>query len=58
MKGMNEMDSLLAPIDTPAAWRGAELAASGTWRRQLTETEIAVLERATEVVRDAPCPGF
>jgi hypothetical protein len=58
MKGMNVMDSLLAPIDAPAAWHGAALAESDAWRRQLTETEIAALERATEVARDATCPGF
>ena len=50
-KGMNEMSNLLAPIDIPAAWHGTALAKSDAWRRQLTETEIAALERATEIGR-------
>ena len=57
-KGMNVMNNLVAPIDTPAVWHGAALATSDAWRRQLTETEIAALERATEMARTAPCPGF
>lgn len=55
---MDGMDGLLAPIDSPAAWRGAELAASPAWRRPLTKFEIAALERATEAARSARCPGF
>jgi hypothetical protein len=55
---MNVMDSLLAPIDTPAAWRGADSAGSDAWRRKLTVAGIDVLERATEAVRNATCPGF
>jgi hypothetical protein len=55
---MNVVNNLLAPIDTPAAWHGTALAASDAWRRQLTVAEIAALERATEAVRDATCPGF
>jgi hypothetical protein len=52
------MEELFAPIDGPAAWRGAELAASDAWRRRLTDTEIAALERATELAATLPCPGF
>jgi hypothetical protein len=56
MKGTNVM--ILASIDSPAAWHGTALAASDGWRRQLTVAEIAALERATEAVLDATCPGF
>jgi hypothetical protein len=49
---------LLAPIETKAAWRGTELEASEAWGRNLTVTEIAALERATETVMHHPCPGF
>jgi hypothetical protein len=53
-----DMDSVLAPIDSPAAWRGAELEASEAWRRRLTKTEIAALTRAAKETRDIACPGF
>jgi hypothetical protein len=52
------MDEILAPIDTPAAWYGADLADSDAWRRKLTPGEIAALERATEEALGVPCPGF
>jgi len=52
------MDAQLAPIDSPAAWRGDELARSAAWRRTLTSAEIAALERATAEVGTLPCPGF
>jgi hypothetical protein len=58
MKGLDTMDDLLAPIETPAAWRGNQLAESDAWRRSLTNTEIAALQRATEKAESAPCPGF
>ena len=45
-------------IDGPAAWRGAELAASESWRRQLTSMEIGALERAAAEAAALPCPGF
>jgi hypothetical protein len=48
----------LAPIDTPAAWRGADLEASDAWRRRLTGAEVAALERATDAASSAACPGF
>jgi hypothetical protein len=56
MKGLDAMN--LAPIKIPSAWRGTELADSDAWRRRLTATEIAALERATDEARDASCPGF
>jgi hypothetical protein len=37
------------PISGPAAWRGDELAARDDWRVQLTDREIAELERAIAV---------
>ena len=52
------MDDSFEPIDSPAAWRGEELAASPAWRRALTVAEIAALERATAGARGAPLPGF
>ena len=52
------MDDILAPIDSPAAWRGADLAASDAWRRRLSANEIAALIRAAEETRAMPCPGF
>ncbi|MEJ1978194.1 MAG: TauD/TfdA family dioxygenase [Acetobacteraceae bacterium] len=52
------MDTHLAPIDSPAAWRGEDLARSDAWRRALTPAEISALERATAQVRALPCPGF
>lgn len=54
------MDPNLNPIESPAAWRGADLAGSDAWRRALTGREIAALERAAADVRakGAPCPGF
>ena len=52
------MDDTFEPIDSPAAWRGDELAASPAWRRALTAAEIAALERATAGARSAPLPGF
>ncbi|MEA2770789.1 MAG: hypothetical protein QOD93_3751 [Acetobacteraceae bacterium] len=58
MKAFGRMVDLHAPIDTPAAWRGADLAASDAWRRRLTDAEIAALERATEFAGSVPCPGF
>jgi Taurine catabolism dioxygenase TauD, TfdA family len=48
----------LTPIETTAAWRGADLEASDAWRRRLTGAEIAALERATDAASSAPCPGF
>lgn len=51
-------DDLLAPIDCPAAWRGAELEASDAWRRSLTAVEIAALTRAAEATHAIACPGF
>ncbi len=48
----------LSPIDSPAAWRGEDLARSDAWRRVLTPTEIAALERAADQARTAPFPGF
>src|ERR1700735_616704 len=53
-----DMDSVLAPIDSPAAWKGAELQASDAWRRRLTATEIAALTRAAEETKGIACPGF
>jgi hypothetical protein len=51
-------DRILAPIDSPAAWRGPDLETSDAWRRRLTETEIAALIRAADETRDIVCPGF
>jgi hypothetical protein len=51
-------DDLIAPIDSPAAWHGADLAASAAWRRSLTGDEIAALERATLAARALPITGF
>lgn len=45
-------------INSPAAWRGAELEASGAWRRALSPREIAALERATHSARDLPFQGL
>jgi hypothetical protein len=52
------IEGFLAPIDGPAAWRGAELEASDAWRRRLTEIEIAALTRAAEETSSIACPGF
>ena len=52
------MDDMLAPIDSPAAWRGDELLHSPAWRRALTQAELTALDRATIAARGAPCPGF
>jgi hypothetical protein len=52
------MESQLSPIDGPAAWTGAQLAASGAWGRRLTASETGALERATEMAARLPCPGF
>jgi|APCry1669190156_1035279.scaffolds.fasta_scaffold19701_1 hypothetical protein len=52
------MDSLLAPIDSKAAWTGAELASSEAWQRQLTKIEIHALEHAAEATLGFSCPGF
>jgi hypothetical protein len=52
------MDNDLAPIDSPAAWRGGDLARSAAWRRALSASEVSALERATAQVRALPCPGF
>jgi hypothetical protein len=49
---------LLAPIETPAAWRGTDLLSSEAWRRRLTSGEIAALERAADAAEGAVCPGF
>jgi hypothetical protein len=57
-KGLVAMSTLLAPIETSAAWRGPELEASAAWRRQLTRAEIEALARAVDAARGAPCPGF
>ena len=48
------------PIDTlGSSGMAPSLAASDAWRRQLTETEIAALERATEMAfGPPPCLGF
>lgn len=43
-----------APIASPAAWRGEELAARRGWRQRLTDIEIAELERAVESSADRP----
>lgn len=45
-------------INSPAAWRGAELEASGAWRRTLSPREIAALERATHSARNLPFQGL
>ena len=50
--------AVLRPIDSPAAWRGPELAASEAWGRRLGATEVAALERAAENAAGLPCPGF
>jgi hypothetical protein len=52
------MTRMFEPIDSPAAWRGDDLLHSPAWRRALTGTEIAALERATAAARNAPLPGF
>jgi hypothetical protein len=56
MTGTDCMDDVgtdrnLAPIDSPAAWRGGDLEGSDAWRRRLTETEIAALIRAAGATR-------
>jgi hypothetical protein len=58
LSGVTDVDDTFGPIDSPAAWRGDELAASPAWRRALTVAEIAALERATAGARGAPLPGF
>src|SRR5665213_291695 len=52
------MNDLLAPIEGPAAWRGDELLDSPAWRRALSATDLAALERATAAAHGAPVPGF
>lgn len=52
------MDEVFKPIESPAAWRGDELARSPACRRALTHAEVAALERATAGARNAPLPGF
>jgi len=42
---------MLAPIDHPAAWRAADVTASGRWLRRLTEPEIEAIVTMLEAVR-------
>ncbi len=52
------LDSHLAPIETKATWKGAELAASPAWQRVLTQTEIDALLRTAKASRHLPLFGF
>lgn len=52
------LDSLLAPIETPAAWTGPALATSEAWKRVLTPLEIGALECATAGAASLPITGF
>ncbi len=57
-------------VDSPAAWRGPELAARRDWRHELGAAEVAEIERALEAARatgrpagelgaaDFPLPGL
>ena len=45
-----------APIDSPAAWRAADIAASGSWLRQLTAPEIQAAATMLQAVRAAAKP--
>src|SRR5690242_7540670 len=53
-------DGALGPIDGPVAWRGGELAAESSWRRCLTDGEVAALERAAAAAeaRGVAATGF
>ncbi len=42
------------PIDHPAAWRGCDFAGKADFAVSLSESELAVLERATETVAGRP----
>src|SRR5579859_6107197 len=43
-----------SPIDSKAAWRAAELRASGAWLRHLTNAEVEAAAAIVDAVRDKP----
>src|ERR1700761_6500668 len=44
------------PIDSPAAWRAADIAALGRWLRPLTEPEVEAVAAMLQAVRDTGKP--
>lgn len=46
----------LTPIDSPAAWRGRDLATSTAWRHRLTDDDLAELDRALAAARSSARP--
>ncbi len=44
------------PIDSPAAWRGGELATSAVWRHQLSSSDIDELDRALAAAKASGRP--
>jgi hypothetical protein len=48
---MAQANVIRTPIETPAAWRAADVAAAGNWLRRLTEPEIEDLITALLAVR-------
>ncbi len=43
-----------SPIDSKAAWRAADIAASGRWLRHLSDAEVEAAAAIVEVVRNRP----
>jgi hypothetical protein len=46
----------LTPIDSPAAWRGSDLAASATWRHRLSPDDVDELDRALTTAKASGRP--